>query len=110
MTVVLIVFCLPETLRSIAGNGSTPLTGFELPFMDLLKFKSKRPHEPTPKSTPTRSREKLRVQSFVAPMRFLFEKDVFTTLFFGGIVYAVWSMVTASTTALFKERYDLNNL
>lgn len=106
----LIFFFLPETLRTIAGNGSIRLTGFELPFMDVLKGKSSVVKNATSITTPKPAREKLRVNSFVAPMRFLFEKDVFVTLLFGGIVYAVWSMVTASTTALFKDRYALNNL
>jgi MFS family permease len=38
------------------------------------------------------------------------EKDVFITLFFGSIVYTVWSMVTSSTTALFQDRFNLNDL
>lgn len=43
-------------------------------------------------------------------LRFLAEMDVFITLFFGNIVYTVWSMVTSSTTDLFEESYNLTTL
>lgn len=36
--------------------------------------------------------------------------DVFITLFFGNIIYTVWSMVTSSTTDLFEESYNLTTL
>ena len=55
-------------------------------------------------------RKKVTLSSIVAPLKFLFEKDVFITLFFGSIVYTVWSMVTSSTTALFQGRFNLNYL
>jgi hypothetical protein len=44
------------------------------------------------------------------PLRFLFEKDVFVTLFYGSIIYTIWSMVTSSTTSLFEEHFHLSNL
>lgn len=78
--------------------------------MEVLKRKSTAKEVTTLRISSTLPREKLRVDSFIAPMRFLFEKDVFATLLFGGIVYAVWSMVTASSTGLFKERFALNNM
>lgn len=46
----------------------------------------------------------------VAPLRFLFEKDVFISLFFGAVIYMVWSMMTSSTTTIFEERFQLNHL
>jgi hypothetical protein len=49
-------------------------------------------------------------RALIQPLGSLFEKDVFVSLFFGSIVYTVWSMVTASTTNLFKSLYHLNNL
>jgi hypothetical protein len=38
------------------------------------------------------------------------EKDILVSLIFGGAVYAVWSMVVASTTGLFKDRFALNDV
>jgi MFS family permease len=105
ITITLIIVFLPETLRSIAGNGTQPLGGLHRP----LYYR--------PKPYPTHSIEtnlppkaKITFASIFAPMRFLFEKDVFITLFFGSIVYTVWSMVTSSTTILFEEIFHFNNI
>jgi MFS family permease len=101
----LILMLLPETLRSISGNGTVRLTGIHRPF--IYKFQSQ------PEAMMARDMEpkkKVTLTSILAPLRFLFEKDVFATLLFGSIVYAVWSMVTSSTTALFQAHFGLNNL
>jgi MFS family permease len=107
LTLGLILMLLPETLRSVAGNGTIPLKGIQRP----LLYK----HEPYPNHmamTPEDNAPKKRFtfRSIVAPFRFLFEKDVFVSLFFGSIVYTVWSMVTSSTTDLFQSRFGLNDL
>ncbi|RDW61323.1 hypothetical protein BP5796_11215 [Coleophoma crateriformis] len=106
LTLGLIVLLLPETLRSIAGNGTVRLTGFQRPLLYSFKEQPevlKESESDTPKRTVTWS-------SLISPMRFLFEKDVFVSLFFGSIVYTVWSMVTSTTTDLFQTRFHLNNL
>jgi MFS family permease len=105
LTLLLILLLLPETLRSIAGNGTIRLTSIHRP---LIYTFSPPPDElldrdTTPGKLVTSS-------SIVAPLKFLFEKDVFITLFYGAIVYTVWSMVTSSTTALFQGSFHLNDL
>jgi MFS family permease len=106
LVLLFIVFFLPETLRVIAGNGTVRLQGIQRP---LIHNFTKEP-EYTTEPDPNRVREKISFMTVVEPLKFLFEKDVFVSLFFGGIVYTVWSMVTASTTSLFQERYHLNSL
>jgi MFS family permease len=102
--IILIVF-LPETLHPIAGNGSLQLTGIHRPL--YYKF-SPFPSEliehnlpPQPKVTPS---------MIFHPLKLLFHKDVFSVIFFGSIVYTVWSMMTSSTTALFQTRFGLDDL
>jgi hypothetical protein len=56
------------------------------------------------------SRSEITFKTFVTPLKLLKEKDVVVSLIFGGIVYTVWSMVVASTTGLFKDRFALNDL
>jgi hypothetical protein len=56
------------------------------------------------------SRERVTIKSLVEPLKLLAEKDILSSLAFGGVVYAIWSMVTASTTTLFKSRFGLNEL
>jgi MFS family permease len=105
LTLFLILLLLPETLRGIAGNGSIRLKSIHRPFIHYYKQPSDalldRGSEPTKKIT---------LSGIVAPLKFLFEKDVFITLFFGATVYTVWSMVTSSTTALFQSPFHLNQL
>ena len=55
-------------------------------------------------------KSKVTLQGIFSPLRFLAEKDVFITLFFGSIVYTFWSMVTSSTTDLFEQSYNLTTL
>ena len=104
-TLFLILLFLPETLRSIAGNGTLRLAGIHRPLIYTFSPPSDAliDRDPTPK-------KKLTLSSIVAPLKFLFEKDVFITLLFGSIVYTVWSMVTSSTTSLFQSRFHLNDL
>lgn len=107
LAVIAIAFFLPETLRCIAGNGSLPLSGIHHQPI-YQKFRpQKTEHE---QQLPTPAREKLTWRSFIEPLLFLFEKDVACTLFFGAVVYTVWSMVTSSTAVLLSRNYHLNVL
>ncbi|KAL5331419.1 hypothetical protein ACEPPN_000949 [Leptodophora sp. 'Broadleaf-Isolate-01'] len=105
VALLLILLLLPETLRSIAGNGTLRLAGIHRPLIYTFSPPSDAliDRDPTPK-------KKVTLSDIVAPLKFLFEKDVFITLFFGSIVYTVWSMVTSSTTSLFQSRFHLNDL
>lgn len=101
-----ILVLLPETLRPIAGNGTVPLRGIHRPVIYMITGQ-KGAQEGT-KSGMEKSR--VTFKGVFSPLRFLAEKDVFITLFFGSIVYTVWSMVTSSTTDLFEEYYNLTTL
>lgn len=101
-----ILFFLPETLRTVAGNGTVPLYGIHKPF--IYHFTGQK--DANPSSVPSDEKKKITVKTVFAPLGFLGEKDVFITLFFGAIVYTVWSMVTSSTSDLFESTYGLNSL
>ncbi|THV47314.1 hypothetical protein BGAL_0319g00050 [Botrytis galanthina] len=103
LALLLIVVVLPETLRSLAGNGSIILKGIHRPLY-YVQPSTEHPSQELP------TKKNVTVSSVIAPLKFLLEKDVFVTLFFGAIIYTVWSMVTSSTTALFSEHFDLTNL
>ena len=107
VTVLLILTFLPETLRRIAGNGSVKLRGLHRPFVSYLRSaETNRQAE----STPSSSAPRFSVKNIVRPLKYLVEKDIFATLFFGSIVYTVWSMVTSSTTFTFVRRYHLSEI
>lgn len=110
MVVVCLYLLLPETLRAIAGNGSTPLTGWK--YEPVLGFctpwKKAGLVRQEPKDLP--AQEKLSARMFFEPMLFLLEKDVACTLFYGAVIYTVFSMVSASTSVLLAENYKLSTL
>ncbi|KAK0668211.1 major facilitator superfamily domain-containing protein [Cercophora samala] len=112
MSLLVIVIFLPETLRHIAGNGTIALHGIHRPVVTRHVSKHwKQPHaEYNDQGDISTSTPKFTLGSILAPLQFLFEKDVFATLLFGAFVYTIWSMVTSSTTALFQPRYQLSNL
>jgi hypothetical protein len=91
-------------MRSIAGNGSLRLNGIYKPLIDYIT--------PRQMEEPEEALEckKITIKTFIDPLKLLFQKDVLANLIFGGIVFAIWSMVTSSTTGLFKSLFLLNDL
>ncbi|EJT79979.1 hypothetical protein GGTG_05061 [Gaeumannomyces tritici R3-111a-1] len=102
---MLIVF-LPETMRRIAGNGTMRLKGIYKPLIYKLKGEPNYMREPGEGL----GRKKVTLSTFLEPLKLLLDKAVLCNLIFGGVVYAIWSMVTSSTTGLFKERFGLSEL
>jgi MFS family permease len=100
-----IIVFLPETLRTIAGNGSLKLSGIHRPLIHLVTRpkNQEEPEEPL-------VRKKVTISTFTDPLKLLAQRDILFNLIFGGVIYTVWSMVTASTTGLFKSVFGLNDL
>lgn len=67
-------------------------------------------HPATPQRQQPEGPKKITWKIFFEPAKFLLEKDVGCTLFFGAIVYTVFSMVTSSTTFLLADYYGLDTL
>lgn len=114
---VIILFFLPETLRQIAGNGSIPLTNVRhQPLCEKLRKKKDTSRnsldsDPPPDTTNTgSSRTNITYRDFLSPFLFLLEKDVACALYFGAVVYTVWSMMTTSTPFLFIKYFKLDTL
>ncbi|KAJ0367454.1 hypothetical protein COL154_003104 [Colletotrichum chrysophilum] len=106
-TLAVIITFLPETMRSIAGNGSIRLDGMYRPLARYIRGDPEYIEQGSVKSSP---RKKVTFMTFVEPLRLLIQKDILINLVFGGIIYAIWSMVTSSTTGIFKESFGLNEL
>lgn len=53
---------------------------------------------------------KVTFKTFTAPIKLLAQKDIMALLVSGGMVYTIWSMVVASTTGIFQDRFGLNEL
>ncbi|KAH8897306.1 MFS general substrate transporter [Thozetella sp. PMI_491] len=106
LTLTIIIFFLPETMRTIAGNGSLRQRGIYRPLVDNFK------KEPAYMQDPEESvgGKKITLGTFIEPLKLLGERDILFNLLFGGLVYAIWSMVTSSTTGLFKSQFGLSEL
>ncbi|KAE8376120.1 major facilitator superfamily domain-containing protein [Aspergillus bertholletiae] len=105
-SLLIILVLLPETLRSIAGNGTVPLHGLQKPWLYYITGQP----DTEEGAEPDLKKSTITLRTVFAPLRFLREIDVFITLFFGSIVYTVWSMVTSSTSDLFEQTYNLSTL
>lgn len=106
ITIISIIAFLPETLRSIAGNGSIRLTGIHQPLIRRLR---KEPEYLEDRDHSYR-RTQITLKTFVEPLSLLKQKEILLNLLFGGVIYAIWSMVTSSTTTLFKKAFGLNEV
>ncbi|TAQ85666.1 hypothetical protein B7494_g6018 [Chlorociboria aeruginascens] len=103
--IVLILF-LPETLRSLVGNGSTPARGLAKPIFSCLQTHKEfqRPVELSPPPT-----KKLSV-NFLGPITILFSLEAIIIIIFLSIYYTVWQMTITAMSTLFKRTYNLNEL
>ncbi|KAI9690643.1 MAG: hypothetical protein M1820_009950 [Bogoriella megaspora] len=93
---------LPETHRTIAGNGSVPLSGFHKPWIYIVLPPREWAHaqdRPKAKTPP------LSFRKILTPLAHVFEKDIVTLLLWGAIVYTVWSMVTSSTASVLQDQF-----
>lgn len=93
-------------MRKITGNGSIRSCGIYKPLIHRIRCEpsyTQKPIEPV-------VRQRVTAQTFVGPLKLLFQKHILLNLVFGGVVYAVWGMVTSSTTGLFKTSFNLNEL
>jgi Ca2+/Na+ antiporter len=110
LVLVIITFYLPETLKKIAGDGSIPLTGIHRPLIQLFSKQNENVEDGKKQEKKPRVSEPLSFKTFIDSFQLLLEKDVFITLLFGSIIYTVWSMVTSSTSSLFKKEYQLSDV
>jgi MFS family permease len=102
--VVILFLYLPETLPKIAGDGSKPLYGIYRPLLGNAKRDGKISKDERYKPT------SLSFGAILDSFKLVLEKDVAISLVFGGIIYTVWSMITSSTSTLFKKEYHLSEV
>ncbi|KAE9369818.1 MFS general substrate transporter [Stipitochalara longipes BDJ] len=100
LSLSLVALLLPETLRTIAGNGTIRLKFYRQPLLACVKssldarFESNRE---TIALSPT-------IKSFFEPLRLLSHINVIGSIVFGAIAFAT-AVVVISTTALCLETY-----
>jgi MFS family permease len=104
-TLAVILFFLPETLRTVAGNGTIPLRGIHKPLIWSCGSLGSQTHADERLSP--RQRPKLDWKKFVEPLKLLREFDIILSLVFSGVIFAIWMIVTVSTTGLFMKNFGL---
>lgn len=121
---VFVGFGLPETARSIVGNGDVKATGWGKSWWSHLRRESKT--KCNAKDTRSMSetlgekdrgaktgpgkKAKFKMANPMAAIRILFWKDTALVLWMAGSPYAVWYAVQASIPPIYKDIYHFNEL
>ncbi|EFX05151.1 major facilitator superfamily transporter multidrug resistance [Grosmannia clavigera kw1407] len=106
LVLVTIVGFLPETMRRLAGDGHLRQKGIYQPLM--YKFVKEPSYISDPEEEAASAKKSISLATFVEPLRLLTQKEIILNLIYGGVIYAIWSMVTSSTTSLFQSNFGLD--
>ncbi|WVF73228.1 hypothetical protein IAT40_008047 [Kwoniella sp. CBS 6097] len=98
---LLLAILLPETLRSIVGNGSVP--PFRLARSPLERYTSNRVYDG---AAPSRGFS----LNLLGPIRILVAPEVILVSFFLAIHYATWQMALTAQATLFENMYPLSEI
>ena len=116
---------LPETARSVVGNGSMEATGWGKTWWKLFQARSKMKraateiekgnevvHEKNERGTKVGpgKKAKFKMANPMAAIRIRFWKDTALVLWMAGSPYAVWYAIQASIPSIFKDTYRFNEL
>ncbi|GKT77553.1 MFS multidrug transporter [Colletotrichum tofieldiae] len=102
-----LILLLPETLRSVVGNGARvpsslfgkhPLSLYQRTTKTKWAFRSASSEPPPPKKV-----------DITGPIRILFDKCAAPIMVFLAVYYAVWQMSITVMSSLFKSQYGLSD-
>lgn len=96
------ILFIPETSRSVVGNGSTPPQSWNTPLIDVIKKKHRYQERG--------SSQKLRFPNPLRTLAVVFEKEMGLILGLNSILYIAFILVAATLATLFKEIYGYNDL
>jgi predicted MFS family arabinose efflux permease len=106
---IFLIIVLPETLRSMVGNGSTPPKGLS---KSALSYIQRRRHlnsdSVVPETRPT-SKTNLPVD-FLGPLRMIVGLEVTYIIAFLAVYYTGWQMLITVMSTLFKQTYGLSEI
>ncbi|GAA5873210.1 hypothetical protein JCM8547_006816 [Rhodosporidiobolus lusitaniae] len=113
VVLVIILLFLPETLRSLVGNGSVPARGLNRSLVSIWQEHRRKKQngslEVDAASLAAKPPKKgwKDVRPF-APLKMFREKDVLLTLTFNSACYTLFYCVITSTGTVFKSTYSLS--
>ncbi|KAJ5223823.1 hypothetical protein N7468_008365 [Penicillium chermesinum] len=105
--IVLLIF-LPETLRSVVGNGSRVPSNFVAKF-PLSTYAKLTQVEWDPETSPSDLAPRKRID-VTGPFRILVSKQAAPIVVFLAVYYAVWQMSITAMSSLFKDKYGLSEI
>ncbi|KZL79921.1 major facilitator superfamily transporter [Colletotrichum incanum] len=108
---------IPETCRSVVGNGSLPAQPWNRPVVDLIRRRRRRHTNNTnalsrSESTATEAqpKRKLRLPNPIRSVKIIFEKEMGLVLAYNSLLYVAFICVAATLGTLFREIYGFNDL
>ncbi|KAI1267230.1 major facilitator superfamily transporter [Xylariaceae sp. FL1019] len=102
-----VIAILPETARSIVGNGSNPATGVHRTLLPICLSKHETANIPSPLPKEGRLSS---LPNPLACLRILLERDMFILQICYGLFYTTYSCIQASLSTLFMEIYGIQEL
>lgn len=105
---LVLIFTLPETLRSLVANGSVLSSNLMTRFpLQAYQKNSKMERDPT--IPPPQLAAGKNIDIF-GPFRILISRHAAPIIFFLAIYYAVWQMSITAMSSLFKDSYGLTEI
>lgn len=107
VVLILIIMMLPETLRSIAGNGTIRLKPIQQPLVNIFRSSSDTPFDSDLASFSVRTKS-LSMDNILEPFHCLLQKDVLVTAIVGSVAFAICTTVITTTTTMFEKHYHIS--
>jgi MFS family permease len=110
---MILAVILPETLRSLVGNGSLPTKGLST---SLLSYLIRRQHKKTqvPGSTEISNSQYTRTKkvpiNILVPFQIIFGLETTYIIVFMSLYYTAWQMMVTVMSTLFQEAYGLSEI
>ncbi|KIW89796.1 uncharacterized protein Z519_09225 [Cladophialophora bantiana CBS 173.52] len=106
--VLVIVLILPETLRSMVGNGSEEPKGYAISLLALYQRKKHLGQSVAPST----EGEKPATQyiDFMGPAKILFHWNTFCAIFYVAIHYTAWQMVLTAASTVVQHKYHTSEI
>ncbi|KAK3187369.1 hypothetical protein K4F52_003714 [Lecanicillium sp. MT-2017a] len=98
------ILFVPETGRSVVGNGSFAPPRWNRTLMDCIK------HRKGSQEMPPEQRPKLRIPNPLGTLVVTFEKEMGSILLIASMIYLCFILVAATLSTLFKEIYGYDDL
>jgi MFS family permease len=107
VVLILIIMILPETLRSIAGNGTIRLKPIQQPLIYVFRSSSDTPFDSDLATFCVRANS-LSMGSFFEPFYCLSQRDVLITAFMGSVAFAICTTVITTTATMFQPHFHMS--